>query len=496
MSAREAAAKFLLDSGGLKVNLVGEAPVEERGFCLYGLTEYLKENKVGKAIKTGLMAAVGTVMLSGALNFVEKNYQMDKIFEPPAMESVYTPPGGHDTMDKQDINDLISHKIDFKNPGDIQKAFDDLKELGVGDSDFIVDVENPQSVKLAEATIKAKFANDPGQAESVIEDLHNAVKMAQNLDSPFAAVSSGDSNFFTIKASSNNVLQDIMGPLNLDANTANHMLQSQVDHEIQHMITSKTTSQISVALATGELSQDHVDSHKFSKYLSPEMRETFKHFDFPNDLSKDDVSFYKSVQKSLQSGTQPSEGDAQRFNDIQNKMVENVSAIGDVVNKHIASAEYTQYNEMLSDTYGVLKQVQQGHTDVVDKTIEMRKMGVDINDDHIHDTRAPLKFVSDNIKPEMLKNMSPAELSDLAAKIVKGVHYGLDNTNSNSNSDTNSETLKKAVNDLKDIPLIDLISQKTNEIVVKAPNLSMLGKFRHDSYDVENNVLITRKMSM
>ncbi len=494
MSAREAAAKFLLDSGGLKVSLVGEAPVEERGFCLYGLTEYLKENKVGKAIKTGLMAAVGTVMLSGALNFVEKNYQMDKIFEPPAMESVYTPPTpANDTMDKGEINDLIN--AEMSNVNNLKDALNRLGGDGVGDKAFVVDIENPDSIKQAEQDIKTRYAGDQAEIDSQLENLHEAVANAKNVDSPFLATVAGGTNFFAIKPSSNQVLQDLMEPLNLTEGEAKHMMQAFVDHEVQHMLVNVSANTINQAIATGEMSVNDIDSHPLSKYLTPEYKDGLKNFDFKSDISQDDHAFFKKIQKA---GHTDSPEETERFNKIHSQMVENVNDVTTWSNAEMNSDKFVQFNEMLADTYGALLQVQQGNTDVIDNISKMRTNGIEQNDDQVHDTRAAMKFVSENVNSKMLEGMSPSDLSKLAAKIVNGVQYGNEhnNDNNNDNDNTNAKTLGLEIAALKaknlNMNMDQGIEDKPHEFVVKN-DMNFINKLRNGtSYDTEKNVIFTQ----
>ena len=87
-----------------------------------------------------------------------------------------------------------------------------------------------------------------------------------------------------------------MEPLNLDVKTATNMLDMQTDHEVQHMVTSKSVTEIYKALATGEMSPDQIDSHKLSKYLTPDLKEAFKNFDFKHDISNDDFKFFQKIK--------------------------------------------------------------------------------------------------------------------------------------------------------------------------------------------------------
>ncbi len=482
MSAREAAAKFLLDSGGLKVSLVGEAPVEERGFCLYGLTEYLKENKVGKAIKAGLMAAVGTVMLSGALSFVEKNYQMDKIFEPPAMESVYTPPSPHaDTMDKEEISELINSSM--SNVDNLKKSLQNLGVLGVneGKDAFIVNIEDPDSIKQVEQQIKDKFAGDTNMMNQTLKNLQDAINNAGNADTPFSASISGETNFFTIKPSSNGVLERIMEPLDLTEKEAKDMIQAFSDHEVQHMAVNVAVTNVTKALAMGDLSPDEIDSHPSARLLPSEYKEGLKNFEFKNPISEEQNDLYNKVKANGFKAADIQE--AQEVQEIMKHMGENMQQISAWSNAEVKSFAFENFNEKLSDTYGSLIQIQQGNTHVVDHISEMRANGVDQMNDKVHDTRTVLKFISDNITPKMLDGMSPADLSRLATKIVQGVEF--------PNENNNEQNLKTELAALTSQDMSKGLDFKLNEFVMpKIDHISnALEKLRGGSYDIANNTI-------
>jgi hypothetical protein len=410
----------ILQNEDIQLELVGKKPVEQRNFCLYGLGSFLKENSVGKKIKAALAITVGIVIVSGAFHFVEKNYDnMLANMQLNAQQNISVNLDNN-TLDNfgTSIVDHISQKI---NHDTVMNDY--AKTAGLSDKVIFLDVEDSNQINKVKADMSKKYSGNQNELNKVLGQIDSAVTEALAVDSPFSASNMGESNFFTIKKSSNYVLETIMGSLkeNYGDKIVADVLDAEGHHEMQHIITHNSVTSVTKAIAKGEISQNNLDQMVGSKYMAPILKDALKNLKLPNEISKADNDLYKKVNETKSADTQQ---EADTFYKVIKGMGENMKAIELEVTKIQKTDTYVQHEEMLSDAYGSLIKLQQGHTQTLKAMIEMRTNGINEFHDNTHDTRAVLKFMQDNVTKEMLSGLNPADLSSLGAKVVDHVKYG------------------------------------------------------------------------